>query len=79
MHALHLVYIMYITILSVKDYPTALKFNQDTIRGFITASESRLAESQTESSPGFKLTGRGKTGVKTKMTSKSHNSIAGSH
>ena len=70
---------MYITVLSVKDYPIALKFNQDTIRSFITAS--RLAESQilTESSPGFKLTVRDKTGVKTKLTSKSHNSIVGSH
>ena len=44
MHALHYVYIMYITVLSVKDYPTAMKFNQDTIHGFIIAS--RLAESQ---------------------------------
>ena len=27
-----------IAVLSVKDYPTAMKFNQDTMRGFITTS-----------------------------------------
>ena len=40
---------------------------------------TQFAEINFKLFPGFKLSGRNKTGMETKVTSKSHNSIVASH